>query len=111
MLNLKPLAVYILATVSSYWMILSALTELEISGTRKSILDDFLFSNGIPLIKKKYLYSLMYLCFSDISSGRGILGTFRDGFLCRFIPYCSKCIAGPHMWSDLTESLMVSGQS
>ena len=40
-LLLKPIAVYMLATVSSYWMILSVLLELKISAVRKAILDYF----------------------------------------------------------------------
>ena len=39
---LKPLDVYMLATVLSSWMILSVLLELFFSDVRKVVLDDFL---------------------------------------------------------------------
>ena len=56
-LMLKTLSVYMLATVSTSWMILFALLELECFAVGKLILDDFVRRNVIALIKKKSMYS------------------------------------------------------
>ena len=45
-----------------------------------------------------------------MSSGREIIGTFTPGLLWRFMLPSIKVISGPYMWSDLTESLVVSGK-
>ena len=45
-----------------------------------------------------------------MSSGRGIIGTFTYGSLWHLMTPCSKGLAGPYIFSSLTESLVVSGQ-
>ena len=60
--------------------------------------------------KNKNMYSLMSLWCSDMYFGRGIIGTCTDGFMWRFMIPCINGLAGPYMWSALTDSLVVSGQ-
>ena len=43
-------------------------------------------------------------------AGRGSIGCFTDILLCRFMPPCSKVLAGPYMWLDITGHLVVSGK-
>ena len=47
---LNPLTLYMLLTVGSSWMILSALLEIIFSAAKKVILDDFIYGKGIPFI-------------------------------------------------------------
>ena len=47
---LKPVVVYVLATVSSYWIILYMILQLKFSTVRKMILHIFVRRNGIPLV-------------------------------------------------------------
>ena len=42
------------------------------------------------------MYGSMSLLFSDVSSDRVIIGTFLAGFLCCFIPHCSKRLVDPY---------------
>ena len=41
-------------------------------------------------------------------AGRVIIGCFTAVLLCRFMPPCSKGLAGPYMWLDITGHLVVS---
>ena len=52
----------------------------------------------------------MSLLYSDMSCGRGTIGTFIDRLLCRFMLPCSKHLSSQYMWLYLTKSVVVSGQ-
>ena len=56
------------------------------------------------------MYSSMSLCCSNMSAGRGIIGTFTAVLLWRFMPTCSKGLAVPYLWSDITKYLTESGK-